>query len=212
MRAIWRSFKAVLLIGLGAILAVVVSQCGADKFPSQWFTLEQPPQRTEEGGIASYGGRVTLAVDVFEKANSKNAPIPQVSSVSGKAKFLTSGARGSDYQVPVGYEAEIRLASNEEQQAVIERRRKMGLTDISEPMRFPETVDVRLDFVLRDKDGFVLQEVQGERYYLLPGESKVLKGITTNAVGAANAQATKDIACEVFISGTYFPEDTEQLD
>jgi hypothetical protein len=212
MRAIWRSFKAVLLIGLGAILAVVVSQCGADKFPSQWFTLAQPPERTTAAGAKAFGGGVSVSTEVVEQAISKNAPIPEVESVSGKVKFLTSGARGNDYQVPLGYEAEIKLASTKEQQAVIEQRRKMGLTNRGELIRFPKTVDVRLDFVLKDKDGFVLQEVQGERHYLLPGEAKVVKGITTNAVGAANAQATKDIACEVFISGTHFPEDTEQVD
>jgi hypothetical protein len=102
MRAIWRSFKAVFLIGLGAILAVVVSQCGADKFPSQWFTLEQPPARTTTAGAKSFGGGVSVSTEVVEQAISKNAPIPEVESVSGKAKLLTSGARGNDYQVPLG--------------------------------------------------------------------------------------------------------------
>lgn len=104
--------------------------------------------------------------------------MPQVSTLTGRAKFVTSGERGAHRQAPLGYEVEILLEPYE---------------------KFPCSVVPQFTFILKDKDGFQIATLKGEPHDddVFGGVKTLLRGTTTGKVSAADARATKSIECEI---------------
>lgn len=200
MKGIWPALKATLLVALGSGLAVGLGQCGKNTFPSHWFALQQPPPIVpEDGGVAVFG-RISYAPgvqDYYER--DWDFPVPDVLSVSGEAKFLTSGQRASADEVPLGYKAEITMISDAEYQAKITRLIKQGRKLSDTPRHFPSSVVLQLELVLRDNDGFILQRVDGQPHWLYVDETSTVRGITIDDVSLKNAQATTAIECSIVI-------------
>jgi hypothetical protein len=192
MKAIWRGFKALLLVALGAALAVGLGQCGKKTFPSHWFTIDEDTN-----------SNISWSAQLIEKAEKFGAAIPQVSSATGRAKFVTSGQRDGQYTAPLGYEVEILLDSQEQMARANEAAKQKGLKSDWEVKVYPDNVKVGLDFVLRDKDGFQLATLKGQHdsYESFgsarPGAKTMLKGTSVDKVSVADALATHTIECAI---------------
>ena len=208
MKKIWRIFKGLLLVALGAGLALGLGQCVKNTFPSNWFTIEQPPRlRPQMGAFEEYGGRIALTTDILTKAEKKNAVLPEVVALYGRAKFLTSGERSDASQVPIGYEIKLTLASKKQLAESIDRSKQSNEKTSDKPFRFPDRATFTVNFILKDEDGFVLQEVQSETHYTDRGTTEALKGITKESIGTKIGSATKTMECQVVFSDMFFEED-----
>jgi hypothetical protein len=197
MRKLWRAFKALLLVGIGAVLAVGLGQCGKNTFPSHWFPINE----LTKGDADEWGALMSWSPEIVAKAESLNAALPQPAKLTGRAKFVTSGQRGNDFTAPLGYEIELLLQSKEEMRQAAEAANKQGKKDSWDVRVFPRDVQVDVEFVLRDKDGFHLATLKGQQDvydsfgFVQLGEPTMLKGTTKEAVSAANANATGSVEC-----------------
>lgn len=204
MKTIWRNFKALLLVALGAVLAVGLGQCGNNTFPSHWFKIEQPSRvvDTPSGGKL-WGGQSVWSAEIMEKAESLKAALPQAEKLTGRVKFVTSGQRGNDYSAPLGYELELLLQSREGMQRDSEAVKVKNLETSWQAEVYPQNVNVEVRFILRDKDGFHLATLKGQPDFydsfgtVQPGKPSTLKGLTAEKVSHADASATKTIECEI---------------
>jgi len=192
MKKIWRGFKALLLVALGAGAAIGLGQCGKNTFPSHWFEIDEDTN-----------SNISWSAQIIEKAEKFGAAVPQVSSVTGRAKFVTSGQRDGQYTAPLGYEVEILLGSREEMARAHEAAKQKGIKSDWEVKVYPDDVKVGLDFVLRDKDGFKLATLKGQHdyyesfSYARPGVKTMLKGTSVEQVSVADALATHTIECVI---------------
>ena len=188
MKSIWRGLKALLLVALGAGLAVGLGQCGATTFPSHWFVFHAD---TKQGVMPNILSEQTM------KKFEGGCDLPDISTLSGKAKFVPRG----DYQAPLGYEVVLALQSKEEmQREAQERGVKLGANS---RLVFPNWVSVKLRFTLRDKDGFEIARLksgdngQDWPFHVYTGRPKTIKGLTLDKVSIAQARETKSVECEV---------------
>lgn len=187
MKALWRGLKALLLVALGAALAVGLGQCGNNTFPSHWFAFHA----AEQGVMPNMLSKETM--EKFEGGYT----LPRISSLAGKAKFVPRGG----YEAPLGYEVVLGLQSEEE----IKRAAEESGVNVEADSRlvFPDYVLVKLRFILRDKDGFEIGRLksgdsgQDSPYYVLTGHPETIKGLTLDKVSVAQARETKSIECEV---------------
>lgn len=197
MKAIWRGFKALLLVALGAVLAVGLGQCGKNTFPSHWFTIKEL-RATEDN---SWNGTMSWSNELMKKAESLSATLPQPKQLKGRAKFVTSGQREQQTSAPLGYEIELLLQSKDDMKRALEKAKKEGKVGTWEAKVAPSHVWATVDFVLRDKDGFALATLDGQQDFydsfgvIQPGEPALLKGTTKESVSVADANATETIEC-----------------
>jgi hypothetical protein len=197
MTRLWRGFKALLLVALGAGLAVGLGQCGKNTFPSHWLTIKA----LTAGDADEWGAMMSWSPEIMAKAESLNAALPLPAKLTGRAKFVISGQRSNTHTAPLGYEVELLLQSKEEMRREAEAAKKKGKKDSWEVKVFPRDVQVDVEFVLRDKDGFHLATLKGQQDvydsfgFIQLGEPAMLKGTTKETVSAADANATKSIEC-----------------
>lgn len=176
----WRAFKALLLIALGAGLAIGVGQCSKNTFPSHWFAL----QVDAEESPAMPDILAKESMDKFEKGYV----LPKIVSLGGRAKFVPRGG----YEAPLGYEVLLSLQSEEDMKRESEGR---GV--------FPKWAFVKMRFVLRDKDGFEIATLKSAvdskdwPYHVYTGRPKTIKGLTLEKVSVANASETKSVECMI---------------
>lgn len=176
MRRIWRGFKALLLVGLGAALAVGLGQCGKDDPPSNWHTLHF--QKSGANGDFYVFG---MAPEAMVQTGKLGVNPPQPTKANGRAKFVSSGDRGYIYEFPLGYEIEATFEPLEKMKPL-----PAGITNVG--------CAVSVVFVLKDKDGFELAQLStGTPHYVAAGETLTNKGVTTNQVSLAVARDVHSI-------------------
>jgi hypothetical protein len=205
MKRFLSALKVLLLVSIGAVLAVSLGQCGKASFPSQWIKIEEPKPRAAayDGGRETWGGMCSWSAKVMEKAESSKSALPQIKELTGRVKFVTSGQRGNDYATPLGYEVELLLYSVEEEKEMIKAAKDQGVKSSWDAEVFPRDIKVQIDFVLRDKDGFHLATLKGQQDwydslgFVELGKPALLKGMTSEKVTAADANATKTVECIV---------------
>jgi hypothetical protein len=122
MTRLWRGFKALLLVALGAGLAVGLGQCGKNTFPSHWLTINA----LTAGDADEWGAMMSWSPEIMAKAESLNAAVPLPAKLTGRAKFVISGQRGNTHTAPLGYEVELLLQSKEEMRREAEAAKKKG--------------------------------------------------------------------------------------
>ena len=188
MKTLWRGFKALLLVALGAALAVGLGQCGNNTFPSHWFAF---PADTKQDAMPNM-----LSEETMTKCEG-GYWLPLISSLAGKAKFVPRGG----HDAPLGYEVVLALQSKDEMKRAAEERGVKFGTDSR--WMLPDSVLVKLRFVLRDKDGFEIGRLksaysgQDYPYSVLTGYPETIKGLTLDKVSFAQARETKSVECEV---------------
>lgn len=151
-------------------------------FPAKWFGLDFQKH--------SNGEYVYVVTNVAE-ARGKELQVdpPKPASLMGRAKFVTEGERAQSALRPLGYEITVGL------HPVDPLKLPSGVTNVE--------ITVDFTFILKDKDGFVLDTLPWERDNrpILAGQTRSFKGVTTKTVSLANARDVVSIDCEMTYTG-----------
>lgn len=178
MRKLWRGFKVLLLVALGAGLAVGLGQCGKDDPPSNWHTLRFQTYN-DKGTDYVFG----MTPEAIVQAGKLEVNPPEPIKASGKAKFVSSGERANSHQLPLGYEIEIHFEPLNDMKPL-----PKGVTNVG--------CSVSTVFILKDEDGFELAQLStGNPRYVLAGHTLADKSITTNSVSLETAKDVVSIEC-----------------
>jgi len=132
---------------------------------------------------------------------NSDIPLPDITGVKVKAKFVRSLAGGSN--VTVGYLAQVDIAKLNPSKIPDKYKTKKTVTSKSgewttEPLK--EVVyAAHFRFSLLDKDGFTLAQVEGPNHYLSSGQSNTLQEIVNQPIAPDIAQRAAKIVGELSI-------------
>jgi hypothetical protein len=183
MKNILGVFLGLLLIGLGVAVGAAWYAYENDGFPKQWFGLVFPKKPSGE-----YIYSTSSYADESERGE---IPIPAPLKLEGRAKFVSEGERAKDESRPLGYELTATL------QPMSQMAVPFDVTNVE--------CSVSFEFILKDKDGFVLDTLSWDEYdrsasktvSMSAGETHTFKGVTGRTVKLANAEDVALIECGI---------------
>jgi hypothetical protein len=181
MIRLWRALKALLLVALGAALTVGIGQWDKVTFPSHSFSGQE---RTD----------IWLSDEATKKCESGWYE-PDLRCFAKRAKFVNRVS----YETPLSYQAELRMPKVDIMKSGWESAKQM-IADFNLPpsrtdtTTYPQWAQVRMHFVLRDKDGFKLAELKGSDIHTLQnGRDALIEGQTLERVSADTARETTSV-------------------
>lgn len=162
-------------LALGAALTILlVRLLGAHSVPGRWYTLEgSGPQ----GRGVSYATEAIFGVDIS---------LPRIGDITGEAKFVPINDSTS---VQLGYRIDVPIDALDTTKIPAKYRQRVKYPDGSESLPTEQVVyEALFEFRLKDRDGFVLQEITSERHHIYSGERNSFQRIAAGAVHPATAR------------------------
>ncbi len=167
---------------LGAILVYLLLHREVDSVPVEWHDLA-----LDKAGP----GFSTEAV-------TADLPLPDMSNISGRAKFLDS-AQSGEHHITLGYVVNVSVDHLKATSIPAKYKETRKLGDLTLMPTTEVTYSIDLGFDLEDSDGFVLSSLSSGPLYLFSGKENVFQGIAKEPVQFDVAQRTKSIQMKVSI-------------
>lgn len=121
---------------------------------------------------------------------------PRLDCLAKRAKFVNRVS----YEAPLSYQVELRMPNVDIMKSGWERAEQMQAELWNRPpsrtdtTTYPQWAQVRMHFVLRDKDGFKLAELKGSDIHTLQnGRDALIEGQTLERVSADTARETTSV-------------------
>lgn len=168
--------------GIALAMAYIAS---SSRVPPDWIELSKPHD----------GKGITYSTEAIFKSD---IPLPDVKQFSGKAKFVptpSAGAYGLGYVIDVSIPSldltKVPEKYIKDKPVVIDgvSTTRLGIKQVH--------YEIRLNFTLRDKDGFTLLEVQSDPHTIESGRSNQLQSLAKPQVPSEVASRVASIVVQL---------------
>lgn len=187
MKIFLRITSYALTLLIGAVLFFVLQQTQLPRVSTDWVDI------AKEKSIGKY----TLSMDVL----MSDLPIPPIKSLQGRAKFID---HDSSPNVRLGYKIFITTGDIDKSKIpakyLVEKPIDLGDGKTITQLPLRETNhEAHFTFILKDKDGFILLELQSEEHNLQSAKSTSYQGIASSPVPRSIASSTREITYQLNI-------------
>ncbi len=161
-----------LVIGI-AIGGIGVWKLNQPKLSDSWLAVSPNPTDLPTY-LDSKSDHPKVAYSISESVVQPNDsfPIPDVTAVTGKVKFIPNRVTSAPGKMALGYVMEVSIARTNWNNVSPDNGMLKMLKGTAEA-NWPNAVyEVYFDFDLLDKDGFLLQKLQSPKCYVVAGEPK----------------------------------------